>query len=348
MKISSLLFFILVYSFSSSQNIWLPKYNQEIKKWQYIDTNENIVLKLDKINASMVHFFTEGLAPFLDSSSNLWGYIDHKGKIKISPQFQQADFFNDGYAIVKKECAKNCYDGNEGLLNREIGHIIDKSGKIIFTDNSQDSRPYARYFLHENLGKGFFSIYRGIGLGERQDFINFKGDVLGETVISYGRGGIFWDQEMEAIKCGSKYFDGKGNVILDLTEFGRIYSEFSEGYVWSTSEIETSPDEYSSFYNLLDRKGQVVVKLDQEQYGNVGQVKNGEFTVVDINEDFIYKYSIASKEMTKSEANYSLLYEENYGSKFNDGSRIIYDYDFVKIIGIILKNGQKYYLEETN
>lgn len=347
MKSTFLFFFVVIFSLANSQTIWLPKYDEENNKWQYVDTNDNVVLSLDKINATTVQFFTEGLAPFQDNNSKLWGYIDEKGNIKISAQFEAADFFIDGYAIVRKECKKNCYQGNEGLLNNQIGYIIDKSGKTIFTDNSQDSRPYARYFLHENLGKGFFSIYRGIGLGERQDFINFKGDVLGETTISYGKGGLFWDEEMKAIKCGSKYFDAKGNVVLDLTEIGRVYSEFSEGYVWASVEVETAQDEFSSFYYLIDKKGKVIVKLNQESYGSVGQVKNGEFTVIDLKEDIVYNYSIATQKMTKIEFNNTILYEENYGAKLKDGSRIIYDYDYQEIIGILLKNGQKYYLEET-
>lgn len=79
----------------------------------------------------------------------------------------------------------------------------------------------------------------------------------------------------------------------------------------------------------------------------MGQVKNGEFTVVDLKEDIVYNYSIATQKMTKIEFNNTILYEENYGAKLKDGSRIIYDYDYQEIIGILLKNGQKYYLEET-
>ena len=47
-----------------------------------------------------------------------WGYIDHTGKITISPRFEVADFFYEGLAAVR--------------LNEKSG-FIDPSGKLVIS-----------------------------------------------------------------------------------------------------------------------------------------------------------------------------------------------------------------------
>jgi hypothetical protein len=48
---------------------------------------------------SYARSFSEGLAP-VSNTRNLWGFIDDKGKISITPQYNFADSFENGEARV--------------------------------------------------------------------------------------------------------------------------------------------------------------------------------------------------------------------------------------------------------
>jgi hypothetical protein len=349
MKKIILLLFLSGFVNLFSQKLLIPKLNLETKIWEYHDTTGNVILKLADLSIENALFFSDDLAPVQDAKTKLWGYINAKGKFVIKPHYEQVDFFKDGYAIVRNECKKDCNQGNEGLLSSTVGYIIDKSGKIISQDNSQDESAFKRYFLLQNLGKGLFSIQRGISLGEKQDFMNYKAEVLGETITSYGSGGIFWDDEVKAVKCGAKYFDTQGKIVLDLTKYQLIFGKFVNGYVWTSQEKEISPDVFESIYTLVDLKGNEIVSFKYNDYDTFSEVKNGEFTTLNKNDLFVYSYNIKSKTFTKLHE-FQFPEHDNYevmGSKLSDGSTLIYSENGETLVGIMHKNGRKFYLEPT-
>ncbi len=328
------------------QEFLIPKFNEEEKRWQYIDTNENVVLDLREFDLENAQFFSDQLAAIQDAKSKLWGYINLQGKLVIPIEYQTADFFLDSYALVSKPCTDDCNKGNEGLLSDVNTYIIDKSGKIIAQDNAQDERAYARYFLWENIGKGLFTIQRGIGLGERQDFMNYKAEILGETINNYGKGGIVWDDEVQAVKCGLKYFNHQGEIVLDLSKYQVVFGTFKNGFIWSTQEREISPDVYETSYKLIDLKGNEVVSFTSEEYSSMSDVIDDKFTCLNVKDNNYYEYSIKSKKYKKIKApktSDSSEYEM-IGPKLHDGSRLILMENSETIVGVQFKNGSKYYL----
>jgi hypothetical protein len=60
--------------------------------------------------------FPQGLAPVLVPEKGGWGYIEKSGKFVIQPQYNQAEPFSDGLALVKK-------------LGKQ--YFIDRSGKTV-------------------------------------------------------------------------------------------------------------------------------------------------------------------------------------------------------------------------
>src|SRR6218665_2038281 len=77
-------------------------------KWGYIDKNGKITIKPQFDEAQ---WFQEGLASVkLDGK---WGYIDKTGKMAIKPQFEDAQWFHEGLARIK--------------LGSKLGYI-DKTG----------------------------------------------------------------------------------------------------------------------------------------------------------------------------------------------------------------------------
>jgi hypothetical protein len=75
--------------------------------WAYIDRQGHTVLKLDK-NVVRAEPFSDGMAAVQVRESEMatrfparWGYINRKGEIVITPQFDRAGPFNDGIAEVE-------------------------------------------------------------------------------------------------------------------------------------------------------------------------------------------------------------------------------------------------------
>jgi len=325
-----------------SQKILIPSLNNSTSKWEYKDTNEITVLELNHLELSKASLFTEGLAAVQDAKTKLWGYINEKGKWAIMPNYDVAEFFDGGFAIVRKKCQNSCYNGNEGLLSNSISYVIDKTGKVMCKDNSQDERPFARYFLYFNLGKGFFSIQRGIGSGERQDFINSKGQVLGETTFEYGPLALYYDHEIKAVKCGNKFFDDFGKIKLDLSKYQYVYNGFNEGYIWAYEEINPYTDDVKQMNHLLDMKGKIIHSFDI-RYNNFSKVINGKFTFVDTdNNNAMMEMDLKTNKQYSVETLLTDIDDDvsQYGKIRPDGTIYVFSEDYSKIVGIVLKSGR--------
>ena len=65
--------------------------------------------------------FSNGLAAVLDDETGLWGYISTSGEYVIQPQFDTAEPFSEGYALVSQ-------NGEYSLINKsaELTHMYFK------------------------------------------------------------------------------------------------------------------------------------------------------------------------------------------------------------------------------
>ena len=102
--------------------------------WVYINTAgeevfPHLVKKQGSYTSSMassagkVAPLSDGLRAHYDMGVGKWGYIDAKGKVVITPQFETARNFSDGLALVKKEYGYN-----------SRWSVIDKTGKIVLDE----------------------------------------------------------------------------------------------------------------------------------------------------------------------------------------------------------------------
>jgi WG containing repeat len=321
----------------------IPK-KDELGKWFFYDSAFVKVLSITSIKIDSVGFFNEGLAPARDAKTKLWGYIGENGLWKIKPQYVSAGDMIDGFAVVFKTCMKNCCKSTEGLLSAEIGYVIDKSGIVKYTDSSQEEDFNARMFLQENLGKGLFTFQRAWSLGEKHSFMNSKGDVLGDDVMYYGLGGIYYEPALDAIKCGNMFYDLQGKLKLDLSKFQYI-SSYSEGYAWATLDIPVNDDSITSLRVLLDLQGKPIMNFDQGLFYSESAAKNGVVTFVSRAKDIRNSFTITTETfgtyegtfIDESEANSSYT----FGSELKNGLTPVYerqDYGDV-LIGVKYKNG---------
>lgn len=144
--------------------------------------------------------FNSGLAAFQPSGSSKIGYLDVKGKIKIKPQFDQVDnFVTSGYAIVKKDT--------------EL-FVINKKGKKVSVPSG-----YAPINVSDN---GYITT-------TRLDPLNQIPENLGAQV---------------------KIYDAKGKIVYDLAADTLILSDYPSG----NHIVVRRTDGYYQFVNLTTGK----------------------------------------------------------------------------------------------
>lgn len=101
-----------------------------------IDTEGKVVKELPGNIAEVYPFSNDGLAAFRDSQTGLCGYLDINGDIKIKPEYNYANAFSEGYAVVQLGDGEDvdCY-------------LIDKSGKRILRNDGF-------YFFADKVSSG--------------------------------------------------------------------------------------------------------------------------------------------------------------------------------------------------
>lgn len=195
--------------------------------------------------------FSEGLAVFgqLDEQWNIRrGYIDKEGKVVISPQFEKARAFSEGFSAIR--------------INEKWG-FIDKTGKIVVNPQYDEIRDFKN-------GKAAF--YRGKQAG----YIDTQGR---EVITAQFDKAEKFAEEKAAVRLGKTYgyIDLEGKIAINpqfdsvanfrnglaLVKMGKQYA-----YIDSEGKIVINPqyDAASSFYDgvAFVRKGSKWGIIDKE------------------------------------------------------------------------------------
>jgi hypothetical protein len=127
-------------------------------------------------------------APMLIFENKKWSYIDRDGKIAIPLQFDYAEPFVEGLALVR--------------IGSESGYI-DKTGAFI---NKR------KFIFSESFSEGLAAVGEGPGfLKYKYGYINLKGELV--IPIQFERGSNFVNGEARVIIDGARaYIDMSGNV----------------------------------------------------------------------------------------------------------------------------------------
>jgi hypothetical protein len=200
--------------------------------------------------------FHEGLAPFQDSKTSTWGFINQQGKWAIQPgKFNAVGEFSEGLAAVQNKT--NYYwgfintkgevvipfdyknkpdpfsDGLAAVKNSEdnIGYI-DKTGKLAvpYTFNGYTTAgPFRNGFAAANMnGKGYMIIDK---TGNMVRKLN------GTQIKVFKNGWIGWFNDL-----GDHYTQTWGIVTPDgkdvlVPGFFRYIGQFSDGMAWASASI---------------------------------------------------------------------------------------------------------------
>lgn len=192
------------------------------------------------------------LWPAYDNATHKWGYINAKGKMVIPAQYDAANGFSCGYALVQ--------EGNQS-------HYIDKHGAIQHSFNGTNCR-------------SFYYGYAGVEQDRKQALVNKKfeyviqpGEYKGFGNMSYNglipvycNLGVYWaDPDRQ---CG--YANTKGELVFpcqcyDLYSFSRGgYAIASKLGIYTTSE---GNDVHIHYYGIIDVNGNEVLPC---RYNGVG------------------------------------------------------------------------------
>lgn len=165
------------------------------------------------------HEFNEGLLEV--KIDDKWGFIDERGEIIITPEYEKVDSFNGGLAKIKK-------DGKFGIINA--------SGKIIVSP------------IYDNISKfkrGLASVVKDAKTG----FINTNGELV--IPLEFDSASDF--QENVNLAIISK--NGKEGVIDDL---GNIIVPLDYSYL--SLKVNAIIFEQDDFYGLMNLSGEKILK----------------------------------------------------------------------------------------
>ena len=81
---------------------------------RYYDKNEEISRETYELRSG----FSEGLSAVLDKETGKYGYADEQGNMVVSPLFDEAERFSNGYAVVKQ-----MIPNENGTRNVKVGVI---------------------------------------------------------------------------------------------------------------------------------------------------------------------------------------------------------------------------------
>lgn len=239
MKQITMCFFALIMmllascSFSNSNEVNMDLIPVELDgQWGYIDRNGYYIIN-PQFEAADV--FRDGVA--LVKANGKFGFIDEKGNYTCPPRFKEATGFFDGIAWVVEP------DGPPTAINKE--------GNVLFQVKDAD--------VVSNYVEGLCRVWKE-GSGHYYKFINKKG----ETVITDLETDANFSEELAYAYNGDKYgyMNKKGEIVINY-QFDGV-----SDFVNNVAVVMLGKK-----YGLIDKKGKYVVNpqfdglwIDQELY----------------------------------------------------------------------------------
>jgi hypothetical protein len=265
-------------------------YNEKTEKYCNCLINKNgkilctlaqdIDLRIPLYRNNNAPLMSSGLLLAYNKSTNLYGYINTKGKWAIQPNFDSAYIFSGGLAYV-------VMDGKKGYINKTGKMVIDAS----------------EYSECGDFYDGFAVVAKSdSSLNPKYGYIDTKGNL--EIPLQYDNAYNFSEGYAKVItyteshkpnifyidKTGTNIFNGK---FINKDADDMKYSQFSDGYAKL----------YSGRNGYIDKAGEIVIKPDipfsptsyQYIYENFRngiakvKMKNGEIGYINKTGKYIWK-----------------------------------------------------------
>lgn len=193
-------------------------------KWGLMD--RSFKYSINPFFSDLGYMSINGLISAKQNSDGKYGYVDAKGKSKISPMYEYASTFVDGYAVATIDGSKY--------------GIIDKAGNFAIP---------ATYYGIKTLGNGRWAVRTENS--DNYSLIDIKANMKGvfnNIYASYDNEPIFIVENSDG-KWGVADKDGKLLVSYQYDDL----SSFSEGIADAYTEGNNG-----TTMNLIDKKGNVI------------------------------------------------------------------------------------------
>lgn len=264
-------------------------------------------VKFDK-----AYFFNEGLCPYQDSRTGLWGYMDSQFNVAISPNYFDAYCFSDGLAAV--------YDG-------EKWGFINSKGKTVLPfeyDSVEKKYNYHTCFYEDEVVgfvDGYAIVTQSSSYPNNQIVIDKKGNVVNTSQKQNGRsyflcnrfGNIVVGKNGEKYICNEK-LEAEYNINVPNTwceiPYGRRQIDSNSRKVFLSDDLAVVSVNSSHIDNeyVIDKKGNQV--FAPEEYDNLEKIIFAEDTyVIQTNISEVYRakvYNFSGKEIIGG--NYTMIH----------------------------------------
>ena len=169
------------------------------------------------------HEYSDGYARIKDSRSGKWGYIDHKGVIRINPKYESATDFKAGHAVVA--LGGKTYSINKAGDRKALSFSPDQ--KVVTFSNG------AGYVENANGSVSFFTKGYNLVQGEFKEIHDFSD---GLALVKNMNGNVY-------------YFNEEGKAVLSLKDYADA-GDFNEGKAWVRK---------NAMYGYVNKSGALVV-----------------------------------------------------------------------------------------
>ena len=183
-------------------------------------------------NKDLGEMSNDGLVYFKQSADSKYGYLDKNGEPKIQAQYDDADDFMDGYAVVKM-------GSNYGVINKKGGQAVNYQANQLFS-----------------IGEERFGFYDKSS--HKFGFMGVDNKVIVQAIYDAGSRYGFTDEGLIAVKQNKKwgYIDKNGKVKIQMQYYEA--SPFFGGMAW------IKRDEKSN-YEAIDSKGGSKITLGKNE-----------------------------------------------------------------------------------
>lgn len=195
-------------------------------RWGYVTADGSLVISAD---FGATSGFSCGLAAVYDLTARKWGFIDRTGTCRIEPIYDDAQFFSEGFAAVRKG---------------EESYYIDLEGRRV----PEQVVPRATSYIHEGLA--VFSE------GGKDGFIDHTGRIVIEP--RFDAAGVFFDG-LAAVEIGRRKESYRSRTITGAykEQFSTIPGKW--GYINKQGDFVIEPRYEGALAFSEQRAG---VKLD--------------------------------------------------------------------------------------
>ncbi len=248
---------------------------------------------------------SEGLIPYFDEKSMLYGFIDKSGKMVVNPQFKNATGFSEGLAAVEvRETRKWGYIDKTGTLaikpefdfcdafseglgvavsGQKAGYI-NKQGQFVIKPQFADARPFKEGLAVVGIESGSKAKFREDS-PKKYGFISPEGKFVIPAVYD-GAGGF--SDGFALVDKNEKSFliDRKGKRLVTKEDV-----DFSLGFSDGLAPIGIGMRE-----GFIDKSGRPVIRLPVQTWAPPGIAPFGATSAVPLHGTLIFSEGLCGVE----------------------------------------------------